>query len=39
MYTKRIIPCLDVNNGQGSKRCEFCGFERCRRSGGDCESV
>ena len=39
MFTKRIIPCLDVNNGPSCKRCEFCGSEGCRGSGGDCEGV
>ena len=27
MHTKRIIPCLDVNNGQGCKGYQFCEFE------------
>ena len=38
MFTKRIIPCLDVNNGRVKRR-EFCGFKGCRGSGRDCESV
>ena len=39
MFTKRIIPCLDVNNGRVVKGREFCGFKGCRGSGRDCESV
>ena len=30
MFTKRIIPCLDVNNGRVVKGCEFCESEGCR---------
>ena len=33
MHTKRIIPCLDVNNGRVVKGVNFVRFERCRRSG------
>ena len=39
MFTKRIIPCLDVNNGRVVKGVNFVNLERCRRSGGDCSSL
>ena len=29
MFTKRIIPCLDVNNGRVVKGVNFCGFKGC----------
>ena len=37
MFTKRIIPCLDVNNGRVVKGVNFVNLKRCRRSGGDCQ--
>ena len=33
MHTKRIIPCLDVNNGRVVKGVNFVIVKRCRRSG------
>ena len=30
MHTKRIIPCLDVNDGRVVKGAELCEFKRCR---------
>ena len=30
MFTKRIIPCLDVNAGRVVKGGELCGAARCR---------
>ena len=29
MFTKRIIPCLDVNNGRVGKGRKFCAASRC----------
>ena len=39
MFTKRIIPCLDVNNGRVVKGVNFVNLKRCRRSGGNCEQL
>ena len=39
MFTKRIIPCLDVNNGRVVKGVNFVDLKRRRRSGGDCQSL
>ena len=39
MFTKRIIPCLDVKDGRVVKRSQLCRFERCRRPGGDREGI
>ena len=39
MFTKRIIPCLDVNNGRVVKGVNFVDLKGCRRSGGDCQSL
>lgn len=33
MYTKRIIPCLDVNNGRVVKGVNFVDLKDARRSG------
>ena len=30
MYTKRIIPCLDVNNNRVVKGINFVNLKRCR---------
>ena len=35
MHTKRIIPCLDVNDGRVVKGVNFVNLQRRRRSGGD----
>ena len=39
MFTKRIIPCLDVNNGRVVKGVNFVEFKRCRRPGGGSGSL
>ena len=39
MFTKRIIPCLDVNKGRVVKGVNFVDLQGCRRSGGDCKSL
>ena len=36
MHTKRIIPCLDVNNGRVVKGVNFVDLNGCWRSSGNC---
>ena len=39
MFTKRIIPCLDVNAGRVVKGVNFVDLTGCRRPGGDCKGI
>ena len=39
MFTKRIIPCLDVNNGRVVKGVNFVQLRDAGGSGGDCQSL